>query len=105
MNCPLGLNYKGTLGTVDYYAPCECVSVCELSKCQYNRCGLIVKFNSIGGTGTNTVSILSTKCGGAIPLVNSAGALIANSELTAGAVYTVYPQYINGIVRGLVPSL
>lgn len=105
MNCPLGLNFKGSLGTADYYSPCECVSICELTECKYAKNGLIVKFNALGSTGTNTVCVLSTKCGGSIPLVNSAGALITNSDLTAGSVYTVYPQYVNGIVRGLVSGL
>lgn len=105
MNCPLELNFVGSLDTVDYHKPCECISMCCLTKCKYIKNGILVKFNAIGGTTTNTVSILASKCGGAMPLVDSTGALVANSALTAGDVYTVYPQYLNGILRGVVAGL
>jgi hypothetical protein len=105
MNCPLGLNLAGTLGTVDYHKPCDCVSMCNLTKCKYVKNGLLVKFNALGSTGTNTVSIVASKCGGAMPLVDGTGVLVANSALTAGNVYTVYPQSINGVLRGVVAGL
>lgn len=105
LSCPLVFNLLGTLGTVDYHAPCQCVSMCELASCKYTRNGLLVKFNSIGATATNTVSIVASKCGGAMVLVNQAGVPVANSTLTAGTVYTVYPQRINGILRGVVAGL
>jgi hypothetical protein len=40
-----------------------------------------------------------------MPLVDSTGALVANSTLTAGNVYTVYPQFTNGVLRGVVAGL
>lgn len=103
--CPLILNLQGSLGTVDYHAPCGCITMCELTQCKYTQKGLLVKFNAVGATGTNTISIIAPKCGGAMPLVNQAGALVANSTITAGTVYTVYPQRINGILRGVVAGL
>ena len=103
--CPLVLNLQGTLGTVDYHAPCGCITMCELTQCKYTQRGLLVKFNALGATATNTVNIVAPKCGGSMALVNRAGALMTNSTLTAGTVYTVYPQYINGILRGVVAGL
>lgn len=103
--CPLILNLQGTLGTVDYHAPCGCISMCELTQCKYTRNGLLVKFMALGGTETNTVNIVAPKCGGSMALVNQAGTLVANSTLTAGAVYTVYPQVIDGVLRGVVAGL
>jgi hypothetical protein len=103
--CPLTLNLQGTLGTVDYHAPCGCVTMCELTECKYTTDGLLVKFNALGSTETNTVSIVAPKCGGSMALVTTAGVLVANSTLTAGTVYTVYPQRINGILRGVVAGL
>lgn len=103
--CPLVLNLQGTLGTVDYHAPCGCVSMCELTQCKYTQRGLLVKFNAVGSTATNTVNIVATKCGGSMALVNQAGALVTNSTLTAGTVYTVYPQRIDGVLRGVVAGL
>lgn len=105
MNCPLVLSLRGSLGTVDYHKPCECVSLCDLTACEYTRNGILVKFTALGGTTTNTVSIMASDCSGSMPLVNSAGTLVANSTLTAGTVYTVYPQFINGILRGVVAGL
>lgn len=103
--CPLVLNLQGSLGTVDYHAPCGCVTMCELTVCKYTQKGLLVKFNAIGGTATNTVNIVAPKCGGSMALVNQAGALVTNATLTAGTVYTVFPQRINGILRGVVAGL
>lgn len=105
MKCPLGMNFVGTLGTVDYHSPCECVSMCRITQCKYTKNGMLVKFSSIGATAANTVSIVAPKCGGAMPLTDTAGELVANSALAAGNVYTVYPQYINGILRGVVAGL
>lgn len=105
MNCPLELNFVGSLDTVDYHKPCECLTMCCLTKCKYSRTGMLVKFNAVGSTATNTVSILASKCGGSMPLVDSTGALVANSTLTAGNVYTVYPQFTNGVLRGVVAGL
>ena len=103
--CPLVLNLQGTIGTVDYHAPCGCVTMCELTQCKYTQKGLLVRFNALGATAANTVNIVAPGCGGSFALVNQAGALVANSALTAGTVYTVYPQYINGILRGVVAGL
>lgn len=103
--CPLALNLQGSLGNVDYHAPCGCISMCDLTQCKYTRKGLLVKFNVIGATGTNTVNIVAPKCGGSMALVNQSGALVTNATLTAGTVYTVYPQYVNGILRGVVAGL
>lgn len=105
LDCPLVLNLKGSLGTVDYHAPCGCVSLCELTACKYTQKGLLVKFSAIGGTAANTVSIMAPKCGGSMVLVTQAGALVTNAQLTAGTVYTVYPQRINGILRGVVTGI
>ena len=105
LSCPLTFNLQGTLGTVDYHAPCGCVTMCELTSCKYTRNGLLVQFNALGATATNTVNIAAPKCGGSMALVNQAGELVANSTLTAGTVYTVYPQRINGILRGVVAGI
>ena len=106
MNCPLVLNFTGTLGTVDYLAPCECLTLCILTSCKYRKCGFLVQVNSKGGTETNTVSILAPRCGGNLVLVAaSTGALVTESELTAGTVYTVYPSTVNGILRGIVQGI
>ena len=62
--------------------------------------------NSKGGTETNTVSLLAPRCGGNLVLVAaSTGALVTESELTAGTVYTVYPSTVNGILRGIVQGI
>lgn len=104
--CPLIVNPAGTLGTLCVYAPCGCIKLCDLTACRFSRCGLLVKFASIGATTTDTVSIQGTMCGGTLPLVaESTGDLVTNSQLTAGTVYTVYPQRINGILRGVVAGL
>lgn len=105
MRCPLTVNRLGQLGTVDYYAPCECVTLCELASCQYTRNGFLAQFNTLGTTTTQTVSLQATKCGGSMPLVNAAGALVTNANLTAGTVYRIYPQYVGGILRGVVQGL
>ena len=103
--CPLIVNLQGTLGTVDYHAPCGCITMCDMTACKYTINGLLLQFNALGATATNTVNIMAPKCGGSMALVNQAGELVANSTLTAGTVYTVYPQRVNGILRGVVAGL
>jgi hypothetical protein len=106
MNCPLILNNAGNLGTVNYLKPCECLKLCDLTDCKYQQCGIIIQINSVGATGTDTVSIQASACGGSMPLVAaSTGALVTVSQLTAGNIYRVYPQNINGILRGAVAEL
>lgn len=105
MNCPLVLYNTGTLGTVDYYSPCECSKLCDYTGCGYRRCGFLVQFPALGATTANTVSISGKKCGGAAPLVLEAtGALVTNGDLTAGAIYRVYPQTLGDVLRFVVAS-
>lgn len=103
--CPLVLNLQGSVGTVDYQAPCGNITMCELTKCKYLRKGLLVRITALGTTATNTVNLLAPACGGSMPLVNQAGALVTNSMLTAGTIYTVLPQKVNGIFRGVIAGL
>jgi hypothetical protein len=69
MNCPLIVNNSGTLGTVDYLAPCECLKLCEYTICKYRKCGFLIQIQSLGATTTNTVNLLGKACGGSLPLV------------------------------------
>lgn len=106
MDCPLVLYPSGTLGTVQYLAPCACMKLCELASCKYRRCGFIIKVQGVGAAATNTVSILGKKCGASMPLVSaSANALVTNADLTAGSVYTVIPTTVDGVLRGVVQGL
>lgn len=106
MNCPLVLYPSGVLGTTQFYAPCECLSICDLAKCKYRKCGFIVKIQGVGTPTTNAVSILGKKCGGSMPLVAASNnAVVTNADLTAGEVYTVIPATIDGILRGIVQGL
>jgi hypothetical protein len=106
MNCPLIIFPSGVLGTTEYYAPCECLSVCDMAKCKYRKCGFIVKVQSVGTTTTNTVSILGKKCGASLPLVAASNnAVVTNADLTAGSVYTIVPATVDGILRGVVQGI
>lgn len=106
MECPLTLYPAEVLGTVEYYAPCACMSICALAQCKYRRNGFIVKVQAVGATGTNTVSILGKKCGASMPLVAASNnALVTNADLTAGNVYTVVPATVDGVLRGIVQGL
>lgn len=106
MNCPLTLFPSGTLGTVQYLAPCECMKLCEFAKCKYRKSGFIVKVQAVGTTATDTVSILGKKCGASMPLVSaSANVLVTNADLTAGNVYTVIPTTVDGVLRGVVQGI
>jgi hypothetical protein len=106
MNCPLIVNFAGSLGTVDYFVPCECLKLCEYTKCQYRQCGFLIQFQSLGTTTTNTVNLVGKACGGSLPLVtNSTGELVTIANLTVGTIYRVYPTSINGILRGIVSSI
>lgn len=106
MRCPLTLYPAGTLGTVDYLSPCDCMGVCELAKCKYRQKGFIVKVQAIGATTTNTVAIIGKKCGASMPLVAASNsALVTNADLTAGNVYTVVPTTVDGILRGIVQGI
>lgn len=106
MNCPLIIFPSGVLGTTEYYAPCECLSVCDMAKCKYRKCGFIVKVQSVGTTGTNTVNILGKKCGASLPLVAASNnAVVTNADLTAGSVYTIIPTTVDGILRGVVQGI
>lgn len=106
MNCLLTLYSAGTLGTVDYYSPCECTRLCSYTTCEYRKCGFLVQIPVVGSTATNTVALLGKACGGSLPLVaESTGALVTNSTLTAGTIYRIYPTFIGGILRGIVQGL
>jgi hypothetical protein len=106
MECPLILYPAETLGTVDYYAPCACMSICDFAKCKYRRNGFIIKVQAVGTVTTNTVAILGKKCGASMPLVaGSNNALITNADLTAGNVYTVVPTTVDGVLRGIVQGV
>lgn len=106
MECPLILYPSGTLGTVQYLAPCACMKLCELASCKYRRNGFIIKVQSVGTTATDTVNILGKKCGASMPLVSaSANALVTNADLTAGNVYTVTPVTVDGVLKGVVQGL
>lgn len=106
MNCPLVLYPAGTLGTVQYYSPCECTKLCQYTKCKYLRCGFLVQFSAVGATSTDTVSLLGKKCGGSMPLVaESTNALVTNATITAGQVYRVIPSIIDGVLRGIVQGV
>lgn len=106
MNCPLILYPAETVGTVQFYAPCECLKPCDFAKCKYFKKGFLVQFQAIGATSTDTVSIVGKVCGGSFPLVTeSTGALLLNSGITAGTVYKVVPSIVDGILRGVVQGL
>ena len=106
MECPLTLYPSGVLGTTQYYAPCECLGVCELAKCKYRQNGFIIKVQGVGTTTTNTVAILGKKCGASLPLVAASNnAVVTNADLTAGEVYTVIPVTVDGVLRGLVQGI
>lgn len=106
MNCPLILYPSGSLGTVQYYATCECMKVCDYTECQYLRNGFLVKFQAVGATTTDTLAIIGKKCGGSFPLVlASTGALATNAAITAGNVYTVIPTFSNGVLRGVIQGV
>jgi hypothetical protein len=106
MNCPLAIFPSGVIGTVQYYAPCECLKVCEFAKCKYRKCGFIIKVQSVGTVTTNTVAILGKKCGASMPLVAASNnAVVTNADLTEGDVYTVVPTTVDGILRGVVQGL
>ena len=106
MDCPLIIYPSGELGTVQYYAPCECTKLCEYTSCHYLKCGFLIQVNAIGATAANTVNLLAKACGGSMPLVaESTGDLITNANLTAGTVYRVYPARVGGILRGVVQGL
>ena len=106
MNCPLVVNNSGTLGTVDYLVPCECLKLCEYTTCNYRKCGFLIQIQSLGSTTTNTVNLLGKACGGSLPLVSeSTGQLVTVSSLTVGTIYRIYPSAINGILRGIVAGL
>lgn len=106
MQCPLILYPSGTIGTVQYYAPCACLKVCDLAKCKYRKCGILVKFQSVGATETDTVAILGKKCGASMPLVAASNnAAVTNTNVVAGTVYTVVPTTVDGILRGIVQGL
>ena len=106
MNCPLIANFAGSLGTVDYLIPCECLKLCEYTACNYRKCGFLVQFQSLGATTTNTVNLVGKACGGSLPLVsNTTGELVTVADLTVGDIYRIYPVSVNGILRGVVASL
>lgn len=106
MNCPLIIYPSGTLGTTDYYAPCECIGICELAKCKYRKNGFLIKVQALGDTEANAVAILGKKCGSSMPLVAASdNAPLTNAELTAGDVYTVIPATVDGILYGVVQGL
>jgi hypothetical protein len=106
MNCPLILNFTGTLGTVDYFRPCECLKLCDLTKCKYRKCGFLVQFSALGTVTTDTVAIQAKACGGALPLVAASNnALVTNADLTVGAIYKVTPVTVDGILKGVVQGL
>lgn len=106
MNCPLLTYYIGTLGTVDYLAPCECLKLCEYTSCKYRRCGFLVQAQSLGTTTTNTLNLVGTACYGSMPLIKASdNALVTNADLTAGTVYRVYPVSVSGILKGVVQGI
>ena len=106
MECPLILYPSGTLGAMQYYAPCACLKACELASCKYRKCGFLVKFQAVGTVTAQTVAILGKKCGASIPLVAASNnAAVTNANLVAGTVYTVMPVTVDGILRGVVQGL
>lgn len=106
MDCPLVLYPAGTLGTTQFYAPCACISVCDLAKCKYRQNGFIVKIQAVGATTTNTVAVLGKRCGGSMPLVAASNnAVVTNADLTAGEVYTIVPATVDGVLRGIVQGI
>lgn len=106
MQFPLILFPSGTIGTTDYFAPCECLKVCDFAKCKYRRNGFVVKFQAIGTVTTNAVVILGKKCGASMPLVAASNnSVVTNANLTAGDLYTIVPTTVNGILRGIVQGL
>lgn len=106
MQCPLVLYQSGSLGTVDYFAPCECLKLCEMTACKYTKNGFLVQFNTAGSTATNTISIVGKACGGSLPLVAASnGEVLTNANITAGSTYRVYPVMIGGVLRGIVQGL
>ena len=106
MNCPLTVFPAGVVGTVQYYAPCECMKVCEFAKCKYRRNGFIIQVQAVGATSTNTVALLGKKCGASMPLVAaSTGDVLTNANLTAGQIYTVIPMTVDDVLRGVVQGL
>lgn len=106
MKCPLVVYPVGTLGTVEYYAACECMSMCDYTKCKYRQSGIVITFASIGTTTTNTVNITGKSCGGSFPLVAASdNALVTNADLAAGQTYTIVPTYVGGVLRGVVQGL
>jgi hypothetical protein len=106
MECPLVLYPSGSLGTVQYLAPCACMKLCDFAKCKYRKNGFLVKIQAVGTVTTNTVNILGKKCGASMPLVSASNnALVTNADLTAGNVYTVVPTTVNGVLRGVVQGL
>lgn len=106
MDCPLVIYPVGTLGTVDYMAPCECVKLCTYTTCHYRRCGFLITIPSVGATATNTISITGKACGGSFPLVAaSTGDLVTNSAVTAGGTYRVTPVVVEGVLRGIVAGI
>lgn len=106
MECPLTLNLGATVGATNYYAPCSCVGVCDLACCKYRKCGFLATFSALDATGANTVYLVGKKCGASAPLIaSSTGAILTNAGLTAGTIYTIYPQTINGVLRFVVADL
>lgn len=106
MKCPLSLNSVGNLGTVNYLKPCQCIKLCALTACKYRRCGVLVQVNSLSATGTDTVSIQASACGGSTPLVAASnGALVTAADLTAGNIYRIFPTSVDGILRGIVEGI
>lgn len=106
MNCPLIVYKTGTLGTVDYLTPCECLRMCQYTSCNYRKCGFLIQPQSLGTVTTNTLNLVGTYCGGNIPLVTaSTGALVTNADLTVGTVYRIYPTSISGVLKAIVEGL
>lgn len=106
MECPLILYPSGVVGTVQYYAPCACMGICELASCYYRQNGFIIQVQSVGATTTDSVAILGKKCGGSMPLVAASNnAVVTNANLTAGSVYTVIPTTVDGVLRGVVQGI
>jgi hypothetical protein len=106
MKCPLILNSAGSLGTVNYLVPCECIKLCALTACKYRKNGFLVQVGSMSATTTDTVCIQSSACGGSMPLAAASnGALVTVADLTVGTAYRIYPDNVGGILRGIVEGI
>lgn len=106
MNCPLRLYASAVNGNVQYYKPCECISMCELTKCKYMRCGFVIEIVCAGKKDSDLAYILSSSCGGSIPLISSVtGDAVTVKDLPSGTCWRVYISWTDSIPKGVVSGL